>query len=98
MDPTGGGDSLNHALFLERLDALAEKTLADVKLFAQRENCSFDEVRLHVRWMLCRGALSIKFLALPLRSGATSRSGTVNISSILALLRVIDVSEVRKVF
>lgn len=34
------------ALFLERLEALFEKSLADLRAFAQRERCSFEEVSL----------------------------------------------------
>ncbi|THH20728.1 hypothetical protein EW146_g685 [Bondarzewia mesenterica] len=35
-------------LFLERLDAVTEKTLSDMKAFAHRESCSLDIVRRHV--------------------------------------------------
>lgn len=38
------------ALFLERLETLYEKSLADLRAFAQREGCPFEEVScyLHV--------------------------------------------------
>lgn len=32
------------ALFLERLETLYEKSLADLRAFAQREGCPFEEV------------------------------------------------------
>ncbi|KAH9178177.1 hypothetical protein EDB89DRAFT_1929673 [Lactarius sanguifluus] len=35
-------------LFLERLDAFTEKTLADIKAFSSRENIPYDQVRRHV--------------------------------------------------
>jgi len=35
-------------LFLERLDAFTEKTLADIKAFSLRENIPYDQVRRHV--------------------------------------------------
>jgi hypothetical protein len=36
--------STSHDLFMERLDALTEKTLADIKAFSVRENIPYDQV------------------------------------------------------
>lgn len=36
---------LDDALFLERLDIVYKKSLADLRSFAERESCSFDDVR-----------------------------------------------------
>jgi hypothetical protein len=36
--------STSHDLFMERLDALTEKTLADIKAFSIRENVPYDQV------------------------------------------------------
>jgi hypothetical protein len=36
--------SISHDLFMERLDALTEKTLADIKAFSLRENIPYDQV------------------------------------------------------
>lgn len=51
QEPTPAVDG---ALFLERLEALWERSLVDLKAFAQRERCSFDEVGLPVVCSLCR--------------------------------------------
>ncbi|KAI0250194.1 hypothetical protein BJV78DRAFT_1220337 [Lactifluus subvellereus] len=40
--------STSHDLFMERLDALTEKTLADIKAFSMRENIPYDQVRRHI--------------------------------------------------
>lgn len=37
-------ESLPDELFLERLDAFVQKSLADVKAFSERENRPFEEV------------------------------------------------------
>lgn len=42
------GNSALGDLFLERLDAFIDKTLSDMKTFAEREGCSLDIVRRHV--------------------------------------------------
>lgn len=42
------GNSALDDLFLERLDAFIDKTLSDMKTFAEREGCSLDIVRRHV--------------------------------------------------
>ena len=36
--------STSHDLLMERLDALTEKTLADIKAFSARENIPYDQV------------------------------------------------------
>jgi hypothetical protein len=36
--------STSNDLFLERLDAFTEKTLADIKAFSTRENIPYDQV------------------------------------------------------
>jgi hypothetical protein len=36
--------SISHDLYMERLDALTEKTLADIKAFSMRENIPYDQV------------------------------------------------------
>ncbi|KAI0300919.1 hypothetical protein BC826DRAFT_991353 [Russula brevipes] len=40
--------STSNELFLERLDAFTEKTLADINAFSTRENIPYDQVRRHI--------------------------------------------------
>lgn len=44
--PVTQGPPFENALFLERLEAFYEKSLADLRVFAQREGCPYDEVCL----------------------------------------------------
>jgi hypothetical protein len=37
-------NSLDNALFLERLDTFMQKSLSEIQAFAERESKSFDEV------------------------------------------------------
>ncbi|KAI0264417.1 hypothetical protein BC834DRAFT_882965 [Gloeopeniophorella convolvens] len=49
MNSFGVNDaSASNGLFLERLDAFTEKTLADIRAFSERENIPYDQVRRHV--------------------------------------------------
>ncbi|KAI0064768.1 hypothetical protein BV25DRAFT_1799962 [Artomyces pyxidatus] len=41
-------------LFLERLDAFTDKSLADIKAFADREGVAYDQVRRHVAERHCK--------------------------------------------
>lgn len=42
--PPGSASSLDNVLFLDRLDAFMQKSLSDIKAFAERESKSYDEV------------------------------------------------------
>lgn len=44
------GESPNDALFLERLDTFMEKSLGDIKAFAEREFRPYEEVTKTFRW------------------------------------------------
>lgn len=71
--PVKQDSPFENALFLERLEAFFEKSLADLRLFAQREGCPYDEVCLP-RSLLFSHVAVIKYT----RSGDTSQNGTVS--------------------
>lgn len=52
--PVTQGPPFENALFLERLEAFYEKSLADLRVFAQREGCPYDEVRRHIGEWHCK--------------------------------------------
>ncbi len=63
-------------LFLERLDAFMDRSMSDLKAFADRESLSLEEV------VALRAICLSWWLNLPLpRHGSMSRSGIAGISS-----------------
>ena len=75
IEPVQRSHSASDALFLERLDAFMEKSIADIKAFAERESRPFEEVAAVSR----RSPFSSRADAP--RPGNTSQNGMLDIFS-----------------
>ncbi|OCH94355.1 hypothetical protein OBBRIDRAFT_140424 [Obba rivulosa] len=54
LDTKGKERATDDALFLERLEIVFKRSLADLQAFAEREECSFDDVRRRIAEWHCK--------------------------------------------